>query len=86
MPIFPDRPRPFTCAICGEHREYRWPGPVQCWPVEPVCRWCEQTFGSVVPAPGAFRDRRLLSVFSALAEALHTEAAHQHYRRHYGTA
>lgn len=76
-----ERPEAFDCAICGHHIDNRWPGPKSIWSLAPVCRYCEDTFAPPMPPRGAFRDRRIARQIHALAEALETEARHQHYRR-----
>lgn len=71
----------FVCAICQHSVNTTWPAPRQISPLPPVCRYCEQTWGGRPPNKGAFKDRRVAAHIHAIAEALETEARHQHYRR-----
>ena len=75
----------FTCAVCQR--------PVECWgfnqgadkQVEPVCRYCEREYGRKTKLPdGSIMDRRKAVQIKALAEALHTEAAHIKWNVRYG--
>ncbi|EEE36697.1 hypothetical protein RKLH11_530 [Rhodobacteraceae bacterium KLH11] len=73
MTIYPERPEPFTCAICLKHCEQdRWKyAPTYDRP--PVCWRCEQDFGT-----GQYGDlnpdRRTIKQISALAEVLRCDA------------
>lgn len=50
MTIFPPRPPSFTCAICGEFRDwsqgygFRWEYAPK-FDIPPICRPCEKTWG-----------------------------------------
>lgn len=72
----------FLCAICGRQAWSRWPGAIQLHPVEPVCRSCEIEWGVGAQPAGAFRDRRIVGIILALANALETEARQKFYRRY----
>lgn len=77
----------FICAVCERDVDMRWNrrnGPDRIVP--PICPYCERHYGSRGPQAGAFMDRRKAVQISALAEALHTEAAHQKWRGHHGRA
>ena len=89
MPIYPDRPASFTCAICTsavrvERWDYAWR-----YPIPPVCLNCADTWGKGIGGWGDLnRDRRTIRLVSALAEALMAEAwraQHRKERRHAGT-
>ena len=72
----------FFCAICGfDVRDY-YHGAGHLSPIAPVCRSCEQHYGTKVGSPGTFRDRRVAAQISALAVALHGEASAQKWRHH----
>lgn len=75
----------FDCAICGRHVDFRWPGAKQSWHIDPLCRYCETTWGPRQKPHGSFKDRRMAVQISALANALESEARAAHYRR-YGYA
>lgn len=84
MPIYPPRPAPFDCAICGETRPRQWASPDQ-MDQPPLCWSCEQygwRQGTVTRNP----DRRLLKQILALAEAIASEANIQIYRPLHGRA
>jgi hypothetical protein len=77
----------FICAVCRREIEMRWNrrnGPDRIVP--PICRTCEQSFGSRGPQAGSFMDRRKSVQISALAEALRTAAAHRKWGGPYGLA
>lgn len=85
MTIRPETPAPYDCAIC--ERPAVWVHSFHCAqnvPVPPVCHGCEQRWGSRVGAPGAFRDRRVLGVLSALATALGCFAAQIEWEEKHG--
>ena len=87
--IEPDRPEPFTCVICEKHQENRWPGSVQMWPIEPICRHCESMWGlKAFGSAGVFRDRRIANQIKALSEALNAEAWRAKHKRegYFGSA
>lgn len=78
--------RLFSCAICrrdvvdyafrnGRDRQ-----------LAPLCRSCEGYYSDRAPQAGAFMDRRKAAQISALANALHGEAAVKHWERRYGRA
>lgn len=66
------RPRPegFTCAICEERKEYRWPGSIQTWPVQPICTYCENLWKPAVVSGGSHMDNRLTQQIGALSHAI----------------
>ncbi|KFI34261.1 hypothetical protein CG51_05315 [Haematobacter missouriensis] len=74
--------RPFICAICERPGWRRWPGPIQCHPIAPCCALCERKWGIAMLPAGAFRDRRIVGLIFALANALESEARQQFYRRY----
>lgn len=76
-----DLPEAFDCAICQRHISNHWAGHKRRWSHPPICRVCETYWGQRVPPCGSFRDRHIAIQISALAEAIETEARHQHYRR-----
>lgn len=75
----------FDCVICLRHVDNRWPGARQTQALKPICRYCEQKWSARAPTVGAFRDRRVASQISALANALETEANHQQFWRSYAS-
>lgn len=77
MPILPDPPPPFCCAICGEDQM------TNPWaivrrasnPIKPICIWCERTWGRGLNGPNDLNpDRRLIRQVSALAAVLSATA------------
>ena len=92
MTIFPPRPPSFTCAICGEFRDWsngRNGGPRFRWhhaaefDIPPICRCCEKTWGKGIGGWGDLnRDRRIARQISALAAVLEVEA----HRKAHGKA
>jgi len=72
-----ERPEQFDCAICERRIDNRWPGSKKMWPIQPLCRYCEEKWSAGAPAHGAFRDRRVARQISALANAIDTAAHHQ---------
>ncbi len=88
MTIFPPRPPSFTCAICGEFRDwsqgygFRWHRAAE-YDIPPICRPCEKTWGKGIGGWGDLnRDRRIARQISALAAALEVEA----HRKAHGKA
>lgn len=84
MPIYPPRPAPFECVICGDRRPQQWVSPEQ-QDYPPLCWPCEQygwRQGSLTRNP----DRRLIKQITALAEAIIHDANLQNYRQHHGRA
>lgn len=83
-------PVKFNCVIC-EHEfkltRYGWPtyapGPDMIIP--PVCRGCEDDYGTIIRAAGSFRDRRIIAQVGALAEALRCEAARKEWSHQYAS-
>lgn len=73
MAIFPNRPAPFTCAICNkEAKADRWRY-AALYDYPPVCWNCEQEFGTGQYAD-LNPDRRLIKQISALSHALKIDA------------
>jgi hypothetical protein len=64
----------FDCAICRRpittYGFNRGPNAQ----IAPVCRYCEGWYGDRPPQSGAFRDRRIVTQISALANALNSKA------------
>ena len=81
---YPPPPKAFTCAICQQHRDYRWPGSVQDWPVEPICIVCEEHYCVKIRVGGSLRDRRKVRVLGALISALWTKANCMEWEKKYG--
>ena len=81
MPIYPPRPDPFECAICGRTVELgRWEYAGR-YPIKPVCRNCADMWGKGIGGWNDLnRDRRTLRLVSALAEALMAEAWRAQHR------
>lgn len=52
----------------------------------PICRGCERLFSDTAPIAGAFTDRRVACMISALANALHSKATCMDWERRYGRA
>lgn len=71
----------FCCAICTRIINLRWNRRGRDEELPPVCIGCERQYTEGVgkPAHGSFRDRREVMRGFALAEALHTAAAHQQW-------
>lgn len=72
MPIYPPRPDPFDCVICGRTKPLRWTSPDQ-MDFPPVCWSCEQfsyRTGPVNRKP----DVRIAKQIAALAEAITHES------------
>ncbi|MBT0779588.1 hypothetical protein [Paracoccus sp. pheM1] len=77
MPIYPPRPDPFECAICGKARPLQWLDPTQT-DYPPLCWACEQhgwRLGPITRKP----DMRLAKQIAALSEALAEEASRKIY-------
>lgn len=77
MPIYPPRPDPFECAICGKARPLQWQDPTQT-DYPPVCWACEQygwRQGPITRQP----DMRLAKQIAALASALADDANRRIY-------
>ncbi|MAU46141.1 MAG: hypothetical protein CMP09_15250 [Yangia sp.] len=72
MAIYPERPAPFTCAICGRARPIAWRSP-QFQDRPPICINCEREFGTGTYGD-ANPDRRTIQQISAVTEALRIEA------------
>ncbi len=66
----------FTCVICQREATVEWWGG-RYKDMAPVCRFCERECGDTPPKHGAFRDRRIATQISALANALNHEAYRQ---------
>ena len=89
MTIFPPRPPSFTCAICGEFRDWSQ-GPffnfrahAAEYDIPPICRPCEKTWGKGIGGWGDLnRDSRIARQISALAAVLEVEA----HRKAHGKA
>ncbi len=89
MTIFPPRPPSFTCAICGEFRDWshgefhRFRAYAAEYDIPPICRHCEKTWGKGIGGWGDLnRDRRIARQISALAAVLEVEA----HRKAHGKA
>lgn len=67
----------FECVICQRHVDMRWYRTRNPNDISPVCRGCERSYGATPPKQGAFRDRRIATQISAIANALDHEAYHQ---------
>ena len=74
----------FTCIICERDINDLYERDSRDRHIEPVCRYCEGWRGSRVPPAGAFMDRRLTKIVSALADALNGEAHAIEWRGRYG--
>ena len=66
---------PFTCAICTRHFDCSEPYFIntRSAPISPVCLSCEYTWGQHAIGKvdgGSFRDRRIVRLGAALADAL----------------
>lgn len=72
MPIYPTKPKPFHCVICGKARPARWQSP-QHQDRPPLCWGCEQEFGTGQYGD-ANPDRRTIKQISALICALEIDA------------
>jgi len=88
MTIYPARPASFTCAICGEFRDwsqgygFRWEYAPE-FDIPPICRPCEKTWGKGIGGWGDLnRDRRIARQISAIAAVLEVEA----HRKAHGKA
>lgn len=78
MPIYPPRPDPFECAICGKQRPLRWQDPAQT-DYPPICWACEQygwRCGPITRNP----DMRIAKQIGALAEVIADEANRKIYQ------
>ncbi len=66
----------FICVCCREveknHDHLQAKGKTRS--LEPVCQWCEHERGDTAPTGGAFMDRRMARIVSALANTLAQEA------------
>ncbi len=89
MTIFPPRPPSFTCAICGEFRDwsqghfFNFRAYAAEYDIPPICRPCEKTWGKGIGGWGDLnRDRRIARQISALAAVLEVEA----HRKAHGKA
>lgn len=84
MPIYPPRPAPFDCAICGKARPLRWQDPSQT-DYPPICWVCEQSgyrTGPITRNP----DQRIAKQIAALAEVITNESYQQIWRQSDGRA
>jgi len=54
--------------------------------IEPLCKYCEGSYGERLPQSGAFMDRRIAGQISALANVLHTRAMSIEWSGRYGKA
>ncbi|HMO09155.1 MAG TPA: hypothetical protein PKD10_16120 [Paracoccaceae bacterium] len=82
MTIYPARPQPFDCAICGKAVEIgRWSFAWR-YPIRPICLHCADTWGRSIGGLGDRNpDRRHLRLVSALSEALLAEAHRAQHRQ-----
>ncbi len=85
MPILPDPPAPFCCAICGdEEMTNRWAAIARASnPIPPLCTWCERTWGKGFSSGELNPARRLIRQVAALAGVL-SATAHCHQNGHRG--
>lgn len=85
MPIYPPRPDPFECTICGKQRPLQWQDPTET-DYPPICWSCEQhgyRMGPITRNP----DMRIAKQIAALAEAIAGESNQQIWRaQHHGRA
>lgn len=84
MAVYPPRPAPFDCVICGNTRPLKWATPEQ-MDYPPLCWPCEQygwRQGPLTRNP----DRRLAKQILVLAEAIASEASIQTHRAPHGRA
>lgn len=72
MPILPEPPPPFCCAICGEEQMSNPWAIVRraSNPVKPLCIWCERTWGRGGSNLDLNPDRRLIRHVYALVSVL----------------
>lgn len=75
MTIYAPSPPAFRCAICSVEyipTPFGWSPDL---PIPPLCRWCNNNWGRCIGGIGdRNRDRRIMRMISALAEAIQVEA------------
>lgn len=79
MPIYPPKPAPFSCVICGGDFPRQWGNPAR-REYPPLCWECEQygwRQGQMTQNP----DQRLIKQVAALSEAITQAARRQIYGR-----